>query len=199
MTEKLITVDIDDVVADSTEAFRLAVNERTGASLTSEDYRMPHPNYHEYYEYVWKSHGLNVVYDEISMSMQIDQSHVALIAGAKRALAELSQRYRIAFITARSVSWEDATQVYMGAKLSDVKAEVHFMKKRAGVSKGQICRELGASWHIDDNPEACQSVVDEGVQAILFGKYGWHHTIPAGIIRCENWQAVQEYFDERDD
>jgi FMN phosphatase YigB (HAD superfamily) len=198
MAEKLITVDIDDVVADSTEAFRVAVNEHTGANLTPEDYKVPHRDYHEYYEHVWKSHGLNVIYDEISLPMQIDQSHVALIAGAKRALGELAKRYRIAFVTSRSISWEDATHLYIGAEFNDLNAGVYFTNKQAGISKGQVCRELGASWHIDDNPEHCQSVLDEGIQAILFGEYGWHHKIPTGAIHCKNWQEVEEYFDGRD-
>lgn len=198
MEKLLITIDIDDVVADTSEAFRVVVNEHTGANLTTEAYRVPHSNYHGYYEYVWETHGLNIIYEEISAPMQIDQAHIALIAGAKQALEKLSARYGIAFLTGRPTSWEEATRQYIGAKLTGIEADIYFAKKQEGLTKGQICRELGASWHIDDNPEDCQSVLDEGIQPILFGEYGWHQNVPGGLIHSKNWQEVLEYFDGRD-
>lgn len=199
MVRELITVDIDDVVADTTEAFRLVVNEHTGADLTTEDYRVPNPSYSRYYEQVWEDHGLAVDYAEVSAPMQIDQAHVALVAGAKQAIEKLAARYRIALITGRSASWEAATRHYISAKFEGLEADIHFAKRREGISKGQICRQLGASWHIDDNPADCQSVLDESksTEAILFGEYGWHQDVSGGFIRCKNWLEVMEYFDGR--
>lgn len=196
MTKKLITVDIDDVIASSTEAFRLVVNQHTGANLTSEDYRVPHTGYNDYYEHVWRSHGLNVIYDEFSLPMRVDQSHIALVDGAKNALTKLSKQYDIAFITSRSISWQDATHVYINTKLKGLKADIHFTEQE-GTSKGQVCQELGAEWHIDDNPDHCKAVLAAGIKAILFGDYGWHHKAPKNIHRCKDWAAVLEYFDGR--
>ena len=197
MSRELITVDIDDVFADSTESFRLAVNQHTGANLTSADYRVPHTSYNRYYEHVWKKHGLEVAYDEVSTQMHVDQSHVPLVSGADVALKALSKYYDLEFITSRPAEWEAATQLYMSGKLDGLVIKTHFTEKREGLTKGQICRELGASWHIDDNPDHCQSVIDEGIGAILFGEYGWHYKIPDGAVHCKDWPAVLEYFDGR--
>jgi hypothetical protein len=108
-------------------------------------------------------------------------------------LRALSKRYEIAFVTSRPVSWEDATHVYIESKLKGIAAGIHFTEKREGISKGLICRELGAVWHIDDNPDHCQSVIDEGIKAILFGEYGWQYRTVEGAIPCKDWAAVAEY------
>lgn len=195
MKRRLITVDIDDVVADSSEAFRVAVNQHTGAKLTPEDYRVPHTSYNRYYEHVWSNHGLNVIYDEISLPMQIDQNHVPLVEGAEKALQKLARSFDIAFVTSRPISWQDATNVYIASKFGDLNASIHFTDKQEDMSKGMLCKELGASWHIDDNPDHCQSVLDEGIKTILFGEYGWHYKTVEGVVRCKNWAVVEEYFD----
>lgn len=41
MAKLSIAIDIDDVLADSTEAIRSFANQRTGIALTSEDYKNP--------------------------------------------------------------------------------------------------------------------------------------------------------------
>lgn len=194
MKREFITVDIDDVIADSTEAFRTAVNQHTSANLTPDDYRTPYTSYNRYYEHVWQKHGLKVSYDEVSAPMLVDQSHVPLVEGADEALRVLHKWYDLATITQRPENWELATVEYLGNKLTGLALEVHFVKKRPGVTKGQICKELGVSWHIDDNPDYCQTVLDEGIGAILFGEYGWHHTVPEGAIACRNWGEVVEFF-----
>ena len=64
-------------------------------------------------------------------------------------------------------------------------------------TKGELCQELNVSWLIDDNPEHCLSAVDAGVEAILFGEYGWHHEAPMHLTRCKDWPSVVDYFNEK--
>jgi len=48
--------------------------------------------------------------------------------------------------------------------------------------------------------EDCTLAHEAGVQALLFGEYGWNMTqaIPESVVRVKDWQAVKEYFDGRD-
>ena len=195
---KKIAIDIDDVIAESTEALRLVVNEQTGKALTIEDYRVP-GDYWGYYESVWRQHEIDLDFVNIRDDMSASQTHVGLVAGAEYAIHHLLERFDVVLVTSRDVSWENATRRWIESHFQDKLPEVHFAKGRgtkSELTKGQLCKELGASWLVDDNPEHCQSAIDEGIVAILFGEYGWNQGHSDGAVRCLDWPSVLEYFNE---
>lgn len=195
---KTIAFDIDDVIADGTEIIRVAVNDRFGLSLTAEDYNVE-GDYWGYYERVWQSHGLDLELPEVEGDMADDQSHVPLLAGAAVALTELSRRFKIVLITSRDARWEQATKNWLKQHFADAIVEVYFAKSprytTGTKTKGELCRDLGASWLVDDNPEHCLSAIEHGIDAVLFGNYGWHYKAPDHLVRCKDWPAVVDYFD----
>lgn len=198
MSKKVIAVDIDDVIADSTDTMRRRVNARTGSNLAIEHYQVPHEGYWGYYERVWKTHGVDISYDDLAEEMEADQSHVPLLAGASFALSELASKYTLLIITSRPHTWQPETEDWLKSKFGDTFISFHFTDSgKEKKTKGQICKELDVDWLIDDNPEHCQSAINEGVGAILFGNYGWHHKAPKHLIKCKDWPAVLEYFNER--
>ncbi len=197
MGKLTIAVDIDDVIADSTETFRIRVNKRTGADLTPGHYNIPHAGYWGYYERVWKNHGLDVTYQEFEKEMEEDQSSVPFLAGASFAIGELASNNDIVIITSRPYTWKSKTTDWLKTKIGNVFLSIHFTNsKESKKTKGQLCKELGVDWLIDDNPEHCQSAIDEEVNAILFGDYGWHHQASKQLIRCKDWPAVLEFFND---
>lgn len=194
----IIAIDIDDVVANTTEALRLLVNERTGVKLTTEHYSVADDNYWGYYERIWLAHGLDdkIKYSDFAQEMEIDQSHVPLIVGVDTAINELAKRYHIILITARNKTWEKATRSWFKQHLHKNDIELYFCenhKDSKAKTKGELCRDLGVSLLIDDNPNHCQSALDHGVGAILFGEYGWQGVIPNGVMRCRDWSSVTLY------
>jgi len=200
MNKPIIAVDIDDVIAESTEAFRKVVNSHAGIDLQPEDYRIEGP-YGDYYEEVWRAHGVVERIDKQALldQMHYDQSHIPLMPGAEFAIGQLQKRYEIVLVTARDEGWEKATRIWLHQQFGAEPPRIYFSDAHLKVddrkTKGEICKEIGAKWMIDDNPEHCQSVLDHGVKAILFGEYGWHKNVPAGTVKCKDWQAVLEYFD----
>lgn len=200
MAKKTIAIDIDDVLADSTEALRLVVNKRLGVNLSPEDYQIP-GDYWNHYEEVWAKHGLGdrINLDDLEPMMVVNQAHVSPNDGALRALTGLSQRYILIIVTSRPLAWRAATERWLDKYFPGVFNKVLFTENtndpEQHISKGQICAENNASWLIDDNVDHAQSAVDEGIDIILFGDYGWHHKVPAHFHRCKNWMQVQEYFD----
>ncbi len=198
MTKPIIAIDIDDVIADSTETLRVRVNKRTGAQLGPEHYKVPNQGYWGYYERIWKSHGIDINYSDLEKEMEEDQSHVPLLAGAAFALGELSKKYQWIIITSRPHTWEPKTKEWLKTQLGDIFVSIHFTEKDdEKKSKGQLCKELGAEWLIDDNIEHCQSAKNEGIKAVLFGDYGWHHEAPADLVKCKDWPALLEYLNEQ--
>jgi len=200
MSKKIIiAVDIDDVLADSTEALRVEVNKRLGVNLTPEHYQIP-GEYQDYYAKVWSTHGLaeRISMKELEPQMEAEQSHLKLRPGAKEALQILATKYKILIITSRQESWRSATERWLHSNLGDVFSEVIFTTGKETtkhMSKGEICARYGVSWLIDDNVEHAQSALNEGIGVILYGEYGWHYKPPAGVIRCKDWAAVVEYLD----
>ncbi len=183
MNKQTIAIDIDDVIADSTEALKLLVNRQIGANLTSDQYHNVGGEYWGYYERVWQTHGLanKISYKDFEAEMVVDQSHVPLLPGADFAIHELTKKFRIIFITARNKTWERATQQWFGESFDKKDIELYFCenhKDAKAKTKGQLCKELGVSLLIDDNVSHCQSALDENVDIILFGKYGWQSKAP---------------------
>jgi FMN phosphatase YigB (HAD superfamily) len=200
MKRRIIAIDIDDVIAHSSEAFRLRVNKYTGADLTREHYSVE-GDYYGYYERVWEAHGLGdkINFDVFEEEMAEDQSHVPLLPGAAFAIGELSKRFDIILVTARNPAWEKATLKWVKKHFGSTFSSVHFAGKyydENQQTKGELCKSMGANWLIDDNPEHCQSAVDAGLEAILFGDYGWHYKAGPHLTRCKDWPAVLDYFDK---
>lgn len=200
MKKPIIAVDIDDVIAESTEAFRKKVNVHAGIDLKSEDYKVEGP-YWGYYDQVWRAHGVEgrIDREQIFLEMHENQSHIPLMPGAAYAVGRLQERFEVVLVTARDIEWGEATKEWLRKQLGFDAPRVYFSEVHKGVNgaktKGEICLEIGARWMIDDNPGHCQTVLDHGVTAILFGEYGWHTDVPSGTVRCKDWQAVLEYFD----
>lgn len=196
---KVIAVDVDDVIADSTESLRLLVNRRTGKELTKDHYKIV-GDYWGYYERVWRDHSLEVDFESLNEEMVYDQSHVPILAGAALALGELSKKYDLVIVTSRDPAWEKATCVWLEKNCPGIFKQVLFTRRKHAdaKTKGDLCLELNASWLIDDNPEHCESAREKGVGAILFGEYGWHHSAPADLSLCRDWPAVLEHFYEQD-
>lgn len=198
MTKPIVALDIDDVLADFTESLRLRVNELTGADFTVDDYRMQ-ADYWGYYERVWATHPATQAQTIGPFIAEISADHrrVPLLAGAEFGLSELAKRFKLVFITARPEVMHDSTRQWLRHHFADVPAEVHFTNHtrtdEVTISKGEICERLGASYLIDDNVEHCVSAREHGITPILFGEYGWQHSIPEGLTRCKDWPMVVEY------
>lgn len=197
LQKRTIAIDIDDVLADSTESLRIKVNQRLGTTLDKKQYSVP-GQYWGYYERVWREHGIadRLDFKELNKEMEVDQSHVSVMANAQVAVSELSKRFHIVFVTSRDISWEKATRTWLHNHFGDDDIQVYFCeshKNESAKSKGQICKDLGADLLIDDNVSHCHSAVREGIDTVLFGEYGWHHDADEGITRCKDWPSVVKY------
>lgn len=196
-----IAIDIDDTIADSTEALRIDINKRAGVNIPAEAYRVP-GQYWGYYERVWQTHGVadRVNFQEHLEDMAIDQSLVPLLPGAAFAITQLAKRYDILLITSRDKRWEQATRAWFRTHFGDFDVKLYFTNSHrdaSELSKGQLCKQLGATLLIDDSVDHCNGALAEGVSAILFGTYGWHAADETEAIKCRDWPAVLEYVDGR--
>lgn len=202
MKKPVIAVDIDDVLASSTDALRVVVNNQLGVTLSPEAYKID-ADYWGYYETVWESNGLlnRISLDGLEAQMRQDQSHIAPMPDAFTILSQIQSNYDLIVVTARSSKWAEATDGWLQAHYPAMFSEVIFAEGLEGIqekSKGDLCFEAGAHWLIDDNIEHALSALERGLQVIVFGEYGWHYKgMPDGVIACKDWSAVGEYFRAR--
>lgn len=203
MADKMIiAVDIDDVIVDTNEAVRVWSNEMTGKNLVIEDFFVD-ADYWGYYEHIWEKHDIaHLQLTDFLDKLTIDQSRMDILPGAQFGLQELAKRFQLVFITSRNPSMEKATRQWLEQHLSHdfellfAKAGHHSYGFEA-LSKGEIATKLGASLLIDDSVEHVKSALDHGVEAILFGNYGWQREIPEGAIRATEWSEVLEYVNDK--
>lgn len=200
MTKLKIAIDIDDVIADTNEAMRLWGNQVSGVELSPEHYKVE-GEYWSYYERIWATHNIDdrLNFDDFESELIEDQTHVPLVASAAFAVKELRTRYSVVLLTSRNPALEDGTRRWLKEHIAD-DIELFFAKNvrmNIGKSKGELCKEMGVSLLIDDNIDHCQSAIENGVEAILFGTYGWQTATPEGALNCKDWPAVLEYLDGR--
>jgi 5'(3')-deoxyribonucleotidase len=196
--QTIIAIDIDDVIADTHETMRQWGNRVSGVTLSVEDAKA-HGDYWGYYDRLWTSHNLHHVlrHEDFEQAIEAGEEVVPLLAGAMFAIKELQKIYKVMLITSRRVAFESATRVWISEQFGD-QIEIYFAKndRREGntKTKGELAVELGVSVLVDDSVGHCTDALQHGIKAILFGDYGWQHSVPTGTVRCKDWPSVLEYF-----
>jgi len=195
----IIAVDIDDVLANSTDAIRVFVNQRRGIDLTEEHWRIE-GEYWGYYEGVFRQHGVDPtgLLDDFHNGLHIDQSSIRPIDNSVESIKKLDKKYNLIPVTSRPEAMKEETLRWLNLHFNKIfSTDPIFIgfKTDAKRSKGEACAAIGASYLIDDNVEHCESALEHDVQAVLFGDYGWHQKLPEKVVRCKNWQEVLEYFE----
>lgn len=194
---KTIAVDVDDVLAANAEGFIKFSNERWGTKLTAQDFQ-------EDLQKLW-----GVEHDEAQRRLMAFAESDAVSAynyfeDARPVLENLKKRYRLVIVTSRRNLLKKATAEWLNIRFDGIFQEIHHsgffdsMDQNAHLlNKGDLCRQIGADYLIDDHLKHCQAASEVGVKSLLFGNYSWNkaESLPPGVTRVSNWQAVLDYFD----
>jgi 5'(3')-deoxyribonucleotidase len=194
----IIAVDIDDVIAAETEGIREFTNKKYGFNHQPEDY-LVEGSFDGYWEKIWKldQKEAREHFEKFLKSPAI--AHLKVVDGAIEVLDKLKIKYDLVVVTSRFGPAIASTEPWLEAHFPTTFSNVEFVttKDNKKVTKADICKEIGASYLIDDNPETCNIAASEGITALLFGVYGWNRNVKLQpmVIRVKNWQEVLEYFE----
>ena len=203
MKKPVIAIDVDDVLADNAKGFIEFSNKRWGTNLDVDDYS-------EHYDEMWQidhmeaEQRINEFYNSGYISNYDHRSSAGSV------LEKLKDNFDLLIITSRRVGSKSATVEWIHAKYPGIFDEqnVHF----AGFfdsddiadhlithTKGEISKNLGADYIIDDQLKHCIAAAEHGLQALLFGNYPWNQVddLPTNVQRVLDWSEVLEYFNER--
>jgi uncharacterized HAD superfamily protein len=120
--------------------------------------------------------------------------------GSEIALNRLKKKYRICIITYRSQPLYKTTHAWLNEHFPGVFDQVNMIGGKVfgdHKSKAEVCKEIGASWLIEDQLKPALDAAESGIDVLLFGNYPWNHidTLPKNMTRVSNWQEVLEYFE----
>lgn len=195
-----IAVDVDDVLVPTKDAMRTFVNENFGTNHSLEDYEKP-GEYRRYFEQVWQ-----IGHEEGEKRYKAFVESGALlraepVEGAIKVITELEKSYELVIVSARADAQIEITHKWLLDHFPGVFKDVLFQSawyEDKSMTKAAICKEIGASYLVDDNVEHCQTAQQEGITALLFGEYGWSkdNKETESLIRVKNWDEVRKYFEQ---
>ncbi|KAF8490713.1 hypothetical protein JB92DRAFT_2754056 [Gautieria morchelliformis] len=181
----LIVIDLDDVLCQTTAAAAEWHNEVYGTRMVLGDFHY----YHWWQNPCW-GEPLQAIAKAQMFYASVDFLQASLLPDAEKALQTLrTMGFRLAILTSRSVELRRQTTAWINKWLPGVFESIQFtgdfvsskgigdeiMKERR-LSKGNICRELGASVLIDDSVEnvlGCANSSAGQTPALLLGDYEW--------------------------
>jgi len=196
MSKPVIAVDIDDVLAAHAEAFIAYTNRKWGTNLKVEDY-------HEHWEDIWGVDLEEVERRSAEYHLTHEYRAYKHRHEALPVLQKLKKDYRLIVVTSRRREALQDTLDWLGEFFDGIFEDVHFggfwdkiHDQSVHLTKLDICREIGASYLIDDQLKHCEAVAGAGMRAVLFGNYRWNQAdkLPERVTRCNDWAAVGTYF-----
>lgn len=189
MSRRIIAVDLDDVLAAHVEAFVEFSNTRYATQITTEEYN-------DHWTNIWG----DMSHDEIVARAAEFHTHESVVMydvkpGAQDAIAELARDNDLYIVTARPKQIVDASFEWLDIHFPGVFKGVRFVPiwvPENTITKADICKEIGATFLIDDIPRHCDIAAHAGVTALLFGDYSWNrnHDLLEGVVRCKTWADV---------
>ncbi len=171
-----IAVDIDDVISKNAQAFVEFSNKKWGTHLTVDDYQ-------DHWAEMWKVEHKEV---EKRAREYHESGHAATyqtIDGAKEALQKLKERFRLVILTSRRNSVNQLTREWIEKLYPDIFDDIVFSGSYDTLTqdshkktKGELARDIGADYIIDDQLKHIQAAAELGIRGVLFGDYAWNKT-----------------------
>jgi uncharacterized HAD superfamily protein len=198
MHKPLIAVDIDDVLAFHAKAMVAYSNRVLGTNLTLDTYT-------EHWSLMWQVDHDETERRAIAYHQTDDMAHYEHHEDADEVLRKLAQKNRLIIVTARRKEVTEITKNWINKHFNGIFEAIH----HAGIfdtkitdgsfsaTKAGLCQQLGVEYLIDDQSKHCNAASELGIKTIMFGDYPWNHNdkLHPGIMRCNNWSEVLEYFD----
>ena len=119
---------------------------------------------------------------------------------AQQGLSRLSQHFSLVGVTARQMVASAATKDWLMNWFGDSVSDCYFLgaydqlnDKTKKMTKGQLCKTIGAAALIDDQPRHYEAAEEYGVVPVLFGSYGWNRDfgrdIQGKVYRMRDWSV----------
>ena len=187
--KKILGVDFDEVLFQSTKAAVKYHNAAYGTSFTVED--MTSYNWGEIWGCTSEEAERRFI-DFISTQFHAEAEEVL---GARDALKRLNEKYEVVIVTGRQEIAREATLGWLTKNLAGLYREIHFVgsfnpdpsKQRL---KSDVVKTSGISIFIDDSLRFAEDVARTGVPVLLFDTpWNQGEALP-GVVRVRSWDEI---------
>jgi uncharacterized HAD superfamily protein len=180
-----IGIDLDDVVFESMNEFLRIVQEEYGVSFEFE--KIESYSLHDVF---------NLTREDIKKIVKkVDWINLPLFENSKECILTLSRNHYIYFITSRT--FEDGTEESLVKHFSEINFKLFFSSNHhagtSGKDKGEIGREIGIDFMIEDNSKHALDCAEKGIKTFLLEK-PWNKNLGKhrNILRVKNWKEILE-------
>ncbi|KAK9901259.1 hypothetical protein WJX75_002903 [Coccomyxa subellipsoidea] len=193
-----VAVDVDEVLGRFLHSLNKFCHEEYGLEFDIPDYSV--------YEFakIWNcstDESNHIVHD--FFKSRHFAAGILPIPGALHSLQRLGSTCELVVVTSRQHCIQQPTLDWVDKHFPSIFSEVHFGNHWAlegkSKAKSEICREIGATVLIDDNPRYAVECASAGIDVLLYDwnmSYPWSKT-PDGpkherIRRVKDWIEVEE-------
>lgn len=188
---EVVAVDMDDVVVETAAHIIQHVNTTYGVSMTIDRFYTREPE-------AWGAPDIETAVRRVNSFLETEEYFMSTpIQESITALRSIKKIHDLYIVTGRPDFTELATRKWLKSHMPDLFEDVvftNYFDPNKVRTKGDVCRELGATVLIDDHIDHCISAQDRGIRPILFGRYPWNDVpaIPDGIERAEHWPMIEQ-------
>lgn len=180
-----IAVDMDEVIADLLEQYILFLNTEQKLKLLREQFT----GY-----YTWT--GWNGTVEEKIQSFSTFYKspyffQVLPVAAAAEALATIKKDNELYIVTSRPDSLKDATISWIEQYYPDTFTDIYFADYVLKKKKSDICKQLGATYIIEDSLDYARDCAAHNTNAVLL-TYPWNSAeqVTGNITRVKSWEEI---------
>jgi 5'(3')-deoxyribonucleotidase len=180
-----IGVDLDDVIFEFTKEVLIVVEKVHGRKFGFED--VSSYSFHDVFDLSLE--------EIVEIIKGIDMANLPLIEGARDSVLKLSNTNEIYFITSRV--FQEGTRESLERHFSGLKYDLFFSSNphagTTGKNKGEICREIGVDFMIEDSQKHAKICADYGIKTFLIEKpWNLKSFDHENILKVKNWEEILE-------
>ena len=184
-----IGIDIDEVVTQTITSLLKYINNKRGTNYSFDkvtNYSLWKTEIHNSKEESIKE------FEEFQFSENFD--NLPLIEFAKESLEKLKKSYELIFITARPSTTSYKTSSFFKNLFPEDDFEIIYSGGiYGGKTKGEICKELGIDFFIEDNMDYALGSAKKGIKTFLFDKpWNRNYEKHENIVKVNNWNEILE-------
>lgn len=186
----IIAIDVDDVLGDFSEAFIKFIKHQHDVNVDIHNLKVAQ---------WWQAWGhtqeeANAMIFDFLESDEV--MHIKPKTGAVRALKILKHAGHVLYvITGRPAKGQERTKQWVHDNMPEVFEKIFctdfHLVSGGEMTKGSICKQIGAQALVDDFPGYAEECLAAGVRVLLFDSF-WNqgYALLAGMTRVHNWDEV---------
>lgn len=182
-----IGFDLDDVLLDFTNELHSYCNRYYNTNYERAHFKQ---NLAEMWD-CSKEEEIKRVFD---FYQSLDHWNALPINGAVEGIKNLRQWYNLFVVTAKPEGLKEKTLEWLDQHFSQMFDGVHFTNQYHGDgpkrTKGEVCKELGIEFFVDDSLENANDVANLEIPVLLFNAPWNQAEVQPPITRVHSWEEI---------